>query len=538
VVNLDFWRALLRLKGEPMLKETESAQSTRRVFLGAAALTAASYKRVLGANDRIGVGFIGFGLIGKQHVADFKRFSDVDLVGLCDVYKPRMEEGLAYMGNPNAKGYGDFRKMYENKDIQGVVVATPDHWHALLAIMACAAGKDVYVEKPMTVCVDEGKWMVQAARKYNRIVTVGTQRRHGAGVKAAKKIVEAGTLGKIHSVRFAFYRNIYPGFGKTPVAEPPPGLDYDMWLGPAPKKPYQAHRSLYHFRWFWDYSGGQMTNLGAHLIDQILWLMDAKGPTMVMSTGGRYALEDDGETPDLQDALWVFPSKTGGPGFTMSCAIREANAGRGDAAAAGQVYIGTMGTMTVSGNYRIQTEMKGDPVNDIPRFMGHPVGGPVYSNTRPEPWLPEYADTAAGPGRGAAGGAAAPGPGRGAAAGGAPPAGAAPGQARGAAPTAPAGQAGVASDARYGLGGEDTMAMNERDWLDCIRSRKRPFCEVEDGNRVATVCNLANVSLRLGRSIRWDPEKEQVIGDKEAAAACARPYRAPWDAELRRCVKV
>jgi predicted dehydrogenase len=456
------------------------SDTTRRTFLGTAALTAASYQRILGANDRIGIGFVGFGLIGKQHVADFKKFGDVDIVGMCDTYKPRVDEALQYIGNPNTKGYSDFRKMYENKDIQGVVVATPDHWHALLTILACAAGKDVYVEKPMTVFIDEGKWMIQAARKTNRIVTVGTQRRQGKGVAAAKKVVEAGTLGKIHSVRMASFRNIYPGFGKTPVSDPPPGFDYDMWLGPAPKKPYTAHRGIYHFRWFWDYSGGQMTNLGAHIIDQVLWIMNVKGPTLVTSTGGRYALEDDGETPDLQDASWVFPT------FTMNCAIREANASRGDP---GQVYLGTKGSMTMAGGYQVASEQKIDPVNDIPRFLGHPIGGPVYSDVKPTPWIQ-------------------------------------------------AASGGVASDSRYGTGGEDTMAMNERDWLDCMRSRKRPLCEVEDGHRVSTTCNLANMSLRLGRSIRWDPEKEQVIGDKEAAAMCVRPYRAPWDAALRSVVKV
>src|SRR6516225_10220499 len=218
----------LRLIRRLTMSETAgTAQTTRRGFLGAAAITAASYNRVLGANDRIGVGFIGFGLIGKQHVADFKKFDDVELAGMCDVYKPRLEEGLQYMGNPRAKGYGDFRRMLENKDIQGIVVATPDHWHALLTIMACAAGKDVYVEKPMTVFIDEGKWMVQAARKYNRIVVVGTQRRHGKGVFEAKKVIESGTLGKVHSVRFSSYRNIYPGFGKTKVEDPPANFNYD-----------------------------------------------------------------------------------------------------------------------------------------------------------------------------------------------------------------------------------------------------------------------------------------------------------------------
>jgi len=463
----------------------EARKTTRRVFLGAAtatAMTASSYMRVLGANDRIGIGFIGFGLIGKQHVTDFKKFNDVNLIGMCDVYKPRVEEGLAYMGNASAKGYGDFRKMCDNKDIQGVIVATPDHWHALITILACAAGKDVYVEKPMTVFVDEGKWMIQAARKYNRIVTVGTQRRHGKGVLGARKVVESGVLGKIHSIRIASYRNIYPGFGKTPVSDPPAVFDYDMWLGPAEKKPYTAHRGLYHFRWFWDYSGGQMTNLGAHTIDQVLWIMNAKGPTMVSSAGGRYALEDDGETPDVQDAMFVFP------GFVLNYAIREANALRGDPATRGQIYLGTKGSMVLAGNYEVLPENRIDPVNDIPRFSGQPVGGPVYSDTKPTPWIQ-------------------------------------------------ASKGGVESDARYGTGGEDTLAMNERDWLESMRSRKQPFCDLEGGHRVATACNLANMSLRLGRSIRWDPEKEQVIGDKEAAAMCVRPYRAPWDSALKNALK-
>jgi len=287
-------------------------------------------------------------------------------------------------------------------------------------------------------------------------------------------------LGKIHSVRIASYRNIYPGFGKTPVAQPPAGLDYDMWLGPAAKKSYTAHRCLYHFRWFWDYSGGQMTNLGAHTIDQVLYIMGAKGPTSAASMGGRLVLEDDGEVPDTQDAMWTFPG-----GWILNCAIREANAMRTDPAARGQVYFGTKGTMILSGNYEVVPENKIDPVNDIPRFSGHPAGGPVYTDTKPTPWIE-------------------------------------------------ASKGGVGSDARYGTGGEDTLAMNERNWVDCIRSRKRPLCEVEEGHRVAIACNLANMSLHLGgRTIRWDPEKEQVIGDKEAAAMCVKQYRAPWDAALK-----
>ena len=489
--------------------EEELKTSSRRSFLGGmTALTAASYNRVLGANDRVGVGFIGFGLIGKQHIYNFKTsFKDVDRVALCDVYKPRVAEGLAYMESPNAKGYGDFRKMYEDKNVDAVVVATPDHWHALLTITACAAGKDVYVEKPLTVFVDEGKWMLQAMNKYKRVVVVGTQRNHNPGHQTAKKIVDSGVLGKIQMVKLgAGGRNIYPGFGKTPVTNPPDDFDYDMWLGPAPKRPYQAHRGLYHFRWFWDYSGGQLTNLGAHSVAAFLLVTGAKGPTRVVSFGGRFTLEDDGETPDLQECIYNFPN------FMMTMGVREANGYRDST---GSIIMGNKGDLLLGSN-QVVPEMHGDPVNQIPRFVGHPVGGPVYNDTKSVPWIEAQAGTGRGPGGGGGRGQAAGGGGRGQAEGG--------GAGRGAA------------------GGESMenqmFNANKRDWIDCIKSRNQPFCNLDMGHRTAVICTLGNMSLRLGgRAIQWDPEKEVVIGDKEAAAMCTKQYRAPWDGVLHSCLK-
>ncbi len=469
-----------------MANEAEGSQATRRGFLSGSmtALTAASYSRVLGANDRIGIGFIGFGLIGKQHVFNFKKsFPDVDRVAMCDVYKPRVAEGLAYMESPNAKGYSDFRKMYEDKNVDAVVVATGDHWHALLTIMACAAGKDVYVEKPLTVFIDEGKWMLQARDKYKRVVVVGTQRNHNPSHQVAKKIVQSGVLGKIQMARLSgSNRNLYPGFGKTPVENPPADLDYEMWLGPALKRPYQNHRALYHFRWFWDYSGGQMTNSHAHSISAFLMVMGLKGPTRVVSYGGRFTLEDDGETPDIQEAIVQFP------GFPMTVGLRDCNAYRD---VTGSVVMGNKGNLILGSN-QVVPEMRGDPINAIPRFQLHPIGGPVYSNTPPVPWIEAQAGSG---GRGGAGG---------------------------------------------GESSEDQMFnANKRDWINCIKSRGKPLCDLEGGHRTAIICNLANMSLRLeGRSIRWDPEKEVVIGDKEAAAMCTKQYRAPWDGVLRSIVKV
>src|SRR5208283_2001993 len=484
--------------------EVESNQSTRRGFLGTmTALTAASYNRVLGANDRVGIGFIGFGLIGKQHIYNFKKsFPDVDRVAMCDVYKPRLDEGLAYLESPNAKGYSDFRKMYENKDIDGVVMATPDHWHAMLSIMACAAGKDVYVEKPLTLFVDEGKWMIQAMNKYKRVVVVGTQRNHNPGHQAAKKVIESGVLGKIQMVKLGSGgRNIYPGFGKTPVENPPADFDYDLWLGPSAKTPYQKHRGLYHFRWFWNYSGGQLTNLGAHSVAAFLLVMGVKGPTKVVSFGGRYTLEDDGETPDIQECLYEFP------GFMMTTGLREANGYRDSN---GSVVLGDKGNLVLGSN-QVVPEMRAiNTANLIPRFQGQqPVGGAVFDDSRPVPWIEAQPGTG---GRGAPGGG-----GRG------------------------QGEAGRGGG-RGAEGGESMEEQmfnaNKRDWVSCIKSRNKPFCDLDMGHRTAVICNLGNMSLRLGgRTIHWDPEKEVVVGDKEAAAMCSKPYRAPWDGVLRSLIK-
>jgi predicted dehydrogenase len=217
---------------------------SRRTFLGA--MTAASWDRVARANDRVGVGFIGCGLIGLRHIADFRKLPDAALIAVSDVYQPRMEQARQLCGG--AKPYADFRRLLEDKDVDAVVISTPDHWHALQTIMACAAGKNVYVEKPMTLFIREGRWMVNAARRHKRVVCVGTQGRSNTRLPEVFELIRAGAVGKIHSVRFSAYRNIMPGFGRPANTDPPPGLDYELWLGPAPKRPYNPHRCLYHFR--------------------------------------------------------------------------------------------------------------------------------------------------------------------------------------------------------------------------------------------------------------------------------------------------
>jgi predicted dehydrogenase len=441
-------------------------QLTRRTAIGA--LTAASYRRILGANDRVQVGFVGYGLIGGQHVYDFKNQKDADLAAMCDVYQPRLEQGVAATGQ-TAKPYNDFRKMLENKDLQAVVVCTPDHWHALITMMACAAGKDVYVEKPLTLFVKEGRWMCDVAARHKRVVQVGTQQRSGTSYQKAKQLLNAGYIGDIMTMRSASYRNIMPGFGSPADGTAPSEFDYEMWLGPAPKRPYNKERGLYHFRWFWDYSGGQMTNLGAHEIDIMQWVMDVKGPTAVSSSGGRFALKDIGETPDTQDALFEYA------GFTAGYSFREASAGR--RAGSGLEFFGTKGSMTVSrAGFEVFPDMKSNPANSIPVFKGHPVGGPERDDIKPEPWIKAIKE---------------------------------PGS----------------SDQQFDS--------HVRNFLDCVKSRQQPASNLEGGHRTTTATHLANISLRTGRKLKWDAEKEEIVGDKEASAMLERPYRAPWDKELR-----
>ncbi len=440
--------------------------ATRRHFLAAA--TAASYSRILGANDRVQVGFVGFGLIGAQHVHDFKNQRDVDMAAMCDVYQPRLEQGVAACGG-SARPYKDFRKMLDNKDVQAVVVSTPDHWHALITMMACAAGKDVYVEKPMTLFVEEGRWMVKTARRHKRIVQVGTQQRSGLHYQKARDLLRSGYIGKIHSARMGSFRNIMPGFGAPPDAKAPSEIDYDMWLGPAPARPYNPKRAIYHFRWFWDYSGGQMTNLGAHQIDIVQWIMQFDAPKGVSSTGGRFALEDNGETPDTQDALLEYP------GMTALWSHREASAGRRQGG--GLEFFGTKGSLVISREgYEVFPDMKADPANSIPVFQGQPGGGPQRSQVKPEPWIKAVKESGSSP---------------------------------------------------------QQFDLHVRNFIDCIKTRETPIADVEDGHRTATTCHLANISLRLGRRLQWDAGKEQIIGDKEASAMLVRPYRKPWDGVLR-----
>jgi len=302
--------------------------------------------RVLGANERIRVAAIGCGGQGNWDLSDFVKQPDVEIVALCDVYQKSIEDTLSNKGlgldATRVKTCKDFREVVERRDIDAVIVATPDHWHALTTITACQAGKDVYVEKPLSLTIDEGKRMVMAARHFNRVVQVGTQQRSAPHFAQAAEIVRAGRIGAVTRVHTWNVGNSTPnGIGNPPDTDPPAGLDWDLYLGPAPRVPFNKNRFLFEFRWFWDYSGGMMTDWGVHLIDIVHWAMGIDAPSAVSAAGGKYVIKDNRETPDTLMALFEYP------GFVLTYENRILNGRPHDGRGYGIMFYGTDATLFV-----------------------------------------------------------------------------------------------------------------------------------------------------------------------------------------------
>jgi len=414
-----------------------------RATFAVGAATALSATRVQGANDRIRFGLIGSGGRGREDWTTFLKQPEVEPVAVCDVYGPFREKGIA-LTEGRAKGLKDFRQLLDQKDIDAVIVATPDHWHALITIAACEAGKDIYCEKPLSLAVTEGRKMVQAARKHNRVVQTGSQQRSGAHYAQAVKLIQDGGIGEVHHITAGMQRNIFPGLKPNEMAGGiSPEFDYDMWLGPAPKRAFDPFRCIYNFRWFWDYSGGQMTNWGAHHLDIARWIVGMDAPSEVAGFGGRYALTDGGETPDLQQVTYQFGK------VVVNWTASEVAEGKPFTL---DIY-GTKGMLTLlRSGFQVFPEMK------------------TVAGTKEKQPLMEALQ----------------------------------------------------------VKGADLNVQHARNFLDCLKSRQKPAADIEEGHRSATMCHLGNISTRLGRSLKWDAVKEQVIGDSEANQMLARPYRAPW----------
>lgn len=284
---------------------------SRRTFVKAGVAAAAAglaAPRAHGANGRIRAGFIGVGNRGGQLIEAALPHKDrLDIVAVCDVYEPFCAKWADQLEGDVAQ-YTDFRELLERDDVDAVFIATPDHWHAIQTIMACEAGKDVYIEKPLSMTAREGRRMVDAARRHNRVVQVGTHRRSSEMYAELAGLLQDGAAGHITVSRSYRINNMWPeGIGRLTATSVPEGLDWDLWLGPRPERPYQDNIAPYKFRW-WNLYSSQLGNWGVHYFDLIRWLIGEEAPMSVSCHGGVYAVNDDRSIPDTLHATFELPS--------------------------------------------------------------------------------------------------------------------------------------------------------------------------------------------------------------------------------------
>jgi predicted dehydrogenase len=459
---------------------------TRRTFLKDSAVAATgltvglhaigtSVRPVLGAGEKIRVGFIGVGNRGTELMHRFMGEPNVEVAALCDVYEPfvsrdvskvdaglkkelggRIKEMGENFGN-EVKRYQDFRQLLEQKDIDAVVIGTPDHWHAIQTIMACEAGKDVYVEKPMTIAPFEGPKMVEAAQSNNRVVQVGLQRRSSAAFKRLASEVQGGKIGKVTVTRAYRISNMAPhGIGKYPAKPPIAGLDWDMWLGPRGKRPYQDNIAPYKFRWWQAYSS-QVANWGVHYFDFIRWVIGEEAPVSVSAHGGRYAIDDDRTIPDTMEVVFEFAS-----GSLLTFGQYEACGGR--AISEGEIeFKGTLGNIfsihrSQGNGYIIEPSSDGQFQSQEPRMAAETV------------------------------------------------------------------------ELKEG----DLTVLHIRNFLDCVKSRARCNCDLETGHRSTMFAHLANIALETKSRLEWDPKKERITNNDAANKLLSYSYRKPWDELISR----
>jgi predicted dehydrogenase len=446
--------------------------SGRRDFIrqatGAAALTTSLFTGNLkGANDKITVGFIGVGRMGRSDLHYAMQQPEVEVVALCDVYQPCLDFAMKNAhGRP--KAVRDFRQILEDKSIDAVCIATPDHWHPYLTVEACKAGKDVYVEKPISVTVDEGRKMVEAARKYKRVVQAGTMQRSAEHFQKVLEIVKSGQLGKITMAHTWNYGHDVPeGMGNPPDSEAPSNLNWDLWLGPAEKRPYNANRFGYdveqpehprwfsNFRWFWDYAGGMMTDWGVHLLDIVQGGMNEEQPKYISASGGKWYLTDNRETPDTLKVTYEYES-----GWIATYENRNNNGQSMFKKPYGILFYGTNGTLFADrSEYFILPEMKADE--------------PGSSKAAKVPLM-------------------------------------------------------QATSMRSVSSGNFNHWKN---FVSCIKSREKPASDIEVCYKSTATCLLGNVALRSGERLEFDTAN-QTLRHANLNKWLTREYREPWKLEV------
>lgn len=452
--------------------------SRRTFILSSAAATAAAATRAkaqgASASDKIGVGLVGCGGQGRHDArAMMKAGGDkLEWRAICDIDEKQLDGAAKDAADLNQKPerYRDFHKLLDRKDIDVVIVGTPDHWHAAVAILACQAGKDVYVEKPISHNIAEGRAMVEAARKFKRIVQVGQQQRSDAHFREAMKYLESNPLGVISRTETYNFNNDTPdGFGNPPDGPAPDSADYDRWLGAAPLRPFNPNRWHNRWRWFYDYAGGMICDWNVHIMDIVHWGMKVDAPFSIYATGGKRVLTDNRETPDCMDVVYEYRTPAGQmftQVYTMGKCYQRGTHPEGY----GTEFFGTEGSLFINrGGWRVTPEVKRVEVDD--------PANPGKKKMVEQPRIKAIQK--------------------------------------------PGGDS-VAPHARNFL---DCVRSRKVEDL---------HCPIETGHRIATACHLGNIALRLGRKIWWDREKEiitQQDGTPDTAANVwlTREYRKGYE---------
>ncbi len=460
-----------------------SDPKTRRFFLGA--LTAASAVRVLGANDKVNVGIVGLGGRGTSHLNVYSGLSEAQVVGLCDVNQAAREKAQAILAKKNlekGREFEDMRQMFADPKIEAVSIATPNHWHALSAIWAMKAGKDVYGEKPACYNIYEGMRMIQVQRETKRIMQVGSQHRSWPFKVKAITALQQGLIGKLYMSKALCYK-LRPSIGHTPDTPTPPGLNWDLFLGPAPMRPFNEKRFAYYWHWFWDTGNGDIGNQGVHETGIARWALgDPAWPKTAMAFGGKFGIDDDTETPntltagfnygDQQLVVEVRGKMTNGEGVRQARVVTagptSAPAGGEDIGAPAPAQVGPAGNPLNVGVGNLFYGSDGWAAMSDQGFQ-------AYKGDSSQLTMEERPERSAG----------------------------------------------------------DPTRLHMQNFLACVKSRREQDLHDPIANAVPSsdLCHLANISYRVGRTLKIEPGPvPKFTGDVEATKMVTRPvYRKPYE---------
>jgi len=412
----------------------------RRYFLATVAAAAAA-RPGSAAPEAVRVGVIGVGGRGTALLRVAAHTPKTAVTHVCDIDQARLEKAqqLAFQsGAANVKASTDMRRVLEDREVDAVIVATPDHWHAPATILACDAGKDVYVEKPVSHNLREGRLMVDAARRNKRIVQAGLQSRSRPSTMRAIEIARSGRLGRVLMAK-AWNSQLRRNIGRRPDGPVPGGVDYDTWVGPAPMVPFNENRFHYNWHWHWSFGTGDMGNDGAHQIDIARWALGEIGPRRVSGMGAKYFFEDDQQTPDTMNLTYDF----GGKAIQWEMRIW-----------APYPLEGIDNGVAVYGS---------DAVLHIGDWRG-PWGYKIFDRTGA---VVEHVE-------------------------------------------------------------EKEPDRHMENFIECVISRNKPNCEIEEGHLSSALCHLGNICSRTGRNFNYDAKTESIPGDPEAQAMTRRQYRQHW----------